>query len=276
MYNVYAGLLKMMDKFQDDGTDIVIKYALDDDYQELHKAYNLCDVAGNGDDFFKAVNILKWISANIHHYGNYDNRIKNTAMDLFEYSFGKGNEKGINCCALSIAMTECLLALKIKARTVFIMPFSPYDFDNHVVCEVWIEKYSKWIMFDPTYNLYASHNEEFLSIIELRNLLSDQENVVFNDDANYNGNPINKDEVLEYYAKDLFYFMLSDIQCSDPQDKSGRKYFHVAPVGYDTKKSSLANIDYRIKNNGASENLIKWRKDTEKDKIIYKGLDVLY
>jgi len=70
--------------------------------------------------------------------------------------------------------------------------------------------------------------------------------------------------------------MVSNIQCSNPHDRNGRIYFHVAPIGYDTKKASLANIDYRIKKNDASDNLISWEKNTEASKIIYKGLDVLY
>jgi transglutaminase-like putative cysteine protease len=276
MLNIYTGLLKMMDDFQDDGTDVTIKYLLDADYQELSRAYNLYNVAGNEDDFNKAANLLKWISSNIHHYGNYDNHVKHTAMDLFEYSFGKGSQKGINCSSLSVALTECLLAIGLKARTIFIMPFSPYDFDNHVVCEVWIKTLNKWVMFDPTYNLCVFHNNEPLNVLELRKLLADKEDVTFNNDANYNGDPINKDEVIEYYAKDLFYFMFSDIQGSDSDNISGRRYIHVAPIGYDTKKANLANIDYRIKERGASEDLLNWRKNTEIGKVIYKGLTVLY
>ena len=274
MLDVYAGLLKMMDDFQDDGSNVEIKYLLDDDYQELCSAYNLRDIAGDEDDFGKAVNLLKWISSNIHHYGDYDNHVKNTAMDLFEYSFGKGSEKGINCSSLSAALTECLLAIGIKARAVYIMPFSPYDVDNHVVCEAWVESLDKWVMFDPTYNLYALRNNEPLNVLELRRLLADRKDVVFNNEANYNGNPIDKDEIMEYYAKDLFYLMVSDIQGSNPDSIS--KYIRVAPIGYDAKKSRLANIDYRINKRGESEHLLNWRKDTEKAKIIYKGLAVLY
>jgi len=156
------------------------------------------------------------------------------------------------------------------------MPFSPYDFDNHVVCEVWIEKYNKWVMFDPTYNLYVYHNNEPLSVLELRRLLAEQKDVTFNDDAHYNGNAINKDEILEYYAKNLFYFMLSNIQCSNPHDRSGRVYFYVVPTGYDPQKARLANIDYRINKNGTDDNMLSLRKDAEEEKIICKGLSILY
>jgi len=112
--------------------------------------------------------------------------------------------------------------------------------------------------------------------LELRKVLAEQKDVTFNDDAHYNGETINKDELLEYYAKDLFYFMLSNIQCSSPHSRNGHKFFHVAPIGYDPKKASLANIDYRIKEYGSNDNMLSWRKNAEEEKIICKGLDILY
>jgi transglutaminase-like putative cysteine protease len=204
MFDIYSGIIKMTDDFRDDGMDIKIKYLLDADYKDLCKTYKLKEIAGTKTDFDKAINLLNWISSNIYHCGNYDNHIKNKAMELLDYAFVKGENCGINCCSLSIALTECLLAIGIKARTIYIMPFSPYDFDNHVVCEAWISDFNKWVMFDPTYNLYVSFNDIPLNVYELRGSLANQEEVVFNNGANYNGTPINKDEITTYYAKDLF------------------------------------------------------------------------
>ena len=276
MFDVYTGMLKMMNCFIDDETDVSIKYLIDDDYGELCKKYNLLDIASGKDDFEKTVNLLEWISSNIFHYSNYTNHVENTAMKLLEYSFDKDIEQGINCRSLSIALTECLLAVGVKARTVYIMPFSPYDFDNHVVCEAWIENLNKWIMVDPSYNLYAFHKGNCLNILELRSLLANQADVSFNEKANYNNDPINKGELISYYAKDLFRFMVSDIQGSNSENMDGRRMINIAPIGYDVKQFTFANIDYRIKQSGESENLRKWQKDTETEKIIYKGLDILY
>jgi hypothetical protein len=274
MFNVYSGLLKMCDEFRDDGLDVKIQYLFDSDYQELHKTYNLNDIAGCGNDFDKAVNLLGWISSNVYHCGAFCKDIKDSATVILDYAFCKGLEKGINCRYLSIALTECLLAVGIKARTIYIMPFSPYDLDNHVVCEVWIDELNKWVMIDPTYNLYAIHNDTKLSVIELRRLLANHKEVTFNEKANYNGNPINKDELIEYFAKDLYWFQFSEIQGYDPNNDC--RYIDVAPIGYDVRKLRLANIDFRIKEEGEENYLLIWRENTEKDFVIYKGLDVLY
>lgn len=276
MFDVYTGILKMMDDFYDDGTAITIRYLLDADYSELSGTYKLNEIAGNKSKFEKAINILNWISSNIYHYGSYDNHVTNTALELLKYAFGNGEKNGINCRSLSIALTECLLAIGIKARTVYIMPFSPYDFDNHVVCEAWIAEFNKWVMLDPTYNLYVTYNNIPLNILELRGLLAQQEEVIFNKEANYNGTPIDKKEILTYYAKDLFSFMIYDIQGSNAEAMAGIKLINIAPCGYDVKKSTLANIDFRIKKWGNNEKIQVWRKSAEAERVIYKDVSVLY
>lgn len=276
MLDFFTGIIKMMDDFRDDGKEITIKYQLDADYKELCETYKLNEIAGTKSDFDKAVNLLHWISSNTYHYGNYDNHVKNTAMELLQYAFGKGEDCGINCRSLSLALTECLLAIGIKARVVYLMPFSPYDFDNHVVCEAFISEENKWVMIDPTYDLYATANGVHLSIYELRNALANQEEVIYNKEMNYNGEIISNEDISTYYAKDLFRFMVSDIQGSNAEAIDGRRFIEITPCGYDVKQYTLANIDYRIKKWGDSENLQTWRKNAEGNTLIYKGLDLLY
>ena len=50
------------------------------------------------------------------------------------------------------------------------MPYSPYDFDNHVVVEIYDKK---WIMLDPTIDgIFIDENRTPLSLLEIReNLL---------------------------------------------------------------------------------------------------------
>ncbi|MHA7965995.1 transglutaminase-like domain-containing protein [Paenibacillus sp. CAU 1782] len=266
----------MTEDFRDDGMDITINYLLDADYTVLSESYKLKEIAGTGADFQKAINMLNWISCHVHHYGNYDNHVSNSAMELLDYAFGKGESYGINCRALSLALTECLLAVGIKARTVYIMPFSPYDFDNHVVCEAWISEINKWVMLDPTYNLYVAFNDIPLNLYELRRALANQEDVVYINGANHNGTPINVDEIASYFAKDLFRFMITDIQGTNSEHMDTQRTINITPCGFDVKQNTLANIDYRIKKWGDNENLQQWRKESESDELIYKGLDLLY
>ncbi len=64
---------------------------------------------------------------------------------------------------------ECCLALGIFARRVFIHTFSPFDFDSHVVCEIFDEQLGKWIMLDPTTDGYFVNADNVpLSMYEIR------------------------------------------------------------------------------------------------------------
>ena len=275
VFNVYSGILKMMDCFRDDKNDVTINYLVDDNYRALCEKYDLFKTAGDKDDFNKIVNLLEWISSNIFHQGNNNNRTENAAIKLFGHSFGKGLENGLNCQSLSLALTECLLAVGVKARTIYIMPFSPYDLDNHVVCEAWVENLDKWIMVDPSYNLYALHEGICLNILELRSLLANQMDISFNDRANYNNTPINKERMTSYYAKNLFRFVISDIQGSDAENMVESKKIDIAPIGYDVKKFKSIKFDYLEREFGDSERWQKWRKDAEENELIYKGADIL-
>lgn len=277
MNDLYPGILRMLENFnQDTPIDLKIQYILGNN-DDLLKKYDLYTIAGNGDDFSKVVNLMEWESSHIYHKGDYDNHITNEAQYLFEYAYDKGAEHGINCRSLAIALAECLLAMNIKARVVYLMPFSPYDTDNHVACEVWIPSLNKWVMFDPTYNLYSMAEDGIpLSIIEIRQNLALEKNLIFNRKVNYNGNEIDTGDIIDYYAKDFFCFRIHEIQTKGSEERDGNRIIDIAPNGYDCKKCMLANIDYRIKLWGDNEAMQNWKDRVSKGNIIYKPLKLLY
>lgn len=276
MYDLYAGILRMLDEFRDDGRKVELLYRMDTELDILKEKYQLLEIIGSGNDFSKIVALLQWEASHVFHKGNYDNHVKNTAMDLFNYAFDKGIDFGINCRSLSIALTECYLAVGIKARTVYLMPFSPNDGDNHVVCEAWSEELKKWIMVDPTYGVYLmDENRTPLNVLEIREKLAFQKELILSDGYHYNGSSIDQKEIITYYAKDFFYFQIYMVQGYDTEKIENNSMLHVVPNGYDVKKSKLANIDYRIKNWGDSEGIQNWRKNVEDDVIIYKSRKIL-
>ena len=286
MFDVYSGMLRMLDDFRDDGADYAMEYQLADP-TNLCETYNLHKIAGAGNDFSRAKNLLQWISQNIFHYRGYRNQVENIAIKLFEYSFGKGEESGLNCRSLSLALTECLLAIGIKARTVYILPFSPYDNDNHVVCEAWISEMGKWVMFDPTYNLHVSSNGICLNALEFRNILANRGDVSFSDGANYNNDSLEKDEILDYYAKNLFRFMVLRVQGSNTEELAKNENIDIAPIGYDVKRWTLGYLDYQAMQfegdetaEERAERLKKVEEDktaySEQSKVFYKGVEFLY
>jgi hypothetical protein len=105
--------------------------------RHLKTTYGLDAIAETGDDLSKSPNILFWLCEHTYHFGSYDNHVPMNSLDLLEYAYDQGAERGLNCLNLSY-LTECLLSIGVPARTVGIMPFSPYDADNHVVTHVYI------------------------------------------------------------------------------------------------------------------------------------------
>lgn len=271
-YDVYAGILKMMDEFQNMNLPINFKYSYDNTaLKRLEDKYHIFEIAGTGSTLSKAMNLLDWLSSSTYYYGQYDNHITNNALDLLEYSYGKGSENGINCRALSTILTECYLAIGLKARSIYLMPFSPYDSDNHVVCEVFIPENNKWIMVDPTYNGYIMNkNDDIYSALGLRHALADRTEIKLCGKFNYNGDyNIDFNDIKTYYAKDMFYFRCRENHDYNSEQLNDNRVIIFAPKGYDVKKSMITNIDYRIENFGYGKWIQDRKNSIEKDVMVY-------
>ena len=265
-YDIYTGLLKAF-PLPDEKQDAVnFSYVFEHPKFDLLKnKYPIVEVAGHGNDFSKAVNLLHWVSNNIYHMGNYMGSIPANAIDYLDHAFNKDALHGINCVGLSTVLSECLLSIGIKARKVFIMPCSPYDGDNHVVVQAYIKEMGKWIMFDPTLNAYLNNEKgEYLSLLELRSHLADQASVFFNKEAKYNDDIWTEESAksnIEYLAKNLFYFQMPEINTfnegNDPIDAQQSRLFALCPQGFCPGRIFLSNVEYRKRLYGEQP----WMKD---------------
>lgn len=279
-YDIYTGLLKAFSLPTTEKTHIHFTYDNENpQFVQLRSKYMIETIAGNGGDFSKAINLLHWISGHIYHKEDYDGRIAYNSLSLLNYAYDKGNLCGINCVALATILSECLLAIGLKARRVFLMPCSPYDGDNHVVTHVYIREMGKWVMLDPTLDAYVTNEAcEYLSLLELRDYLANQKPVFYNTEANYNGDKLNAESTefwIEYLAKNLFYFKISekstfgDGNDIDDGNTSKNGSIILSPHGYDPKQINLSNIEYRIKMYGDSPCAQSWLEKTKQEKYNY-------
>lgn len=270
-YDLYTSLLKMNDTFRpsDEGIQLTID-ASAKELGELRCKYNLSAVAGEGNAFARAVRLMDWLTSHVRHNGNCNPEGTRCALTALEYAFDQP-ERGVNCAWLATTLTECLLSLGIPARTVYIMPFAPYDCDNHVVTHVWYAEKSQWVMLDPTTNCYVQDKDGNLTdVFDLRALLADQQEVVFNENLRYNGQPYKAEDHRDYLAKDLFWFQLAETSrhCAD----NGRRVT-IAPEQYDVQRRDLLNIDYRMRVQGDTPWLRSWRKNMENSNPIYCSIE---
>lgn len=268
-YDLYTSLLKMHDSFRpsDEGVRLSIDFSAPE-LTELRDTYGLVAIAGDGNSFEKAVRLMDWLTTHVRHDGNCNPEGRRCAMTALQYAFDQ-TERGINCAWLATTLTECLLSLGVPASTVYIMPFAPYDTDNHVVTHVWTG--TQWVMLDPTTNSYAMDKDgQLLDVFGLRALLAEQQEVVFSDGLRYNGKPYDAREHRDYLAKDLFWFQLAEVSCY--QSCEGRTLV-ISPEHYDAKRRDLLNIDYRRRMYGDAEWLHKWRKKVEDSEYIYCSIE---
>ncbi|MCL2364314.1 MAG: transglutaminase-like domain-containing protein [Defluviitaleaceae bacterium] len=259
LYDIFTGLLKAFPLPEEKQDTVHFSFEFNHPkYELLKNKYPILDIAGSGNDFSKVANLMHWISGNIYHKGDYSGSIAANAIDYLDHAFGKDASHGINCVALSTILSDCLLSIGIKARKVFIMPCSPYDGDNHVVAQAYIKEMDKWVMFDPTLNAYL-HNEkgEYLSLLELRSHLADQSPVFFNKQAKYNDDAWTEESAksnIEYLAKNLFYFQMSEINTFNEEDDSTgtvkNRFITLCPKGFNPKQTRINNVEYRRRQYG--------------------------
>ena len=248
MLDVYSGILFHHQEFVSGTTEEII-YEFDcPEFEELRNKYDLAKIAGKGSDFTRAKRLLHYLAQRLTHSSWYDNHIECNALRLLEYSLNKP-EQGINCLNKSKILVECCLALGIFARRVRIMPFSPYDFDNHVVAEIYDRTLEKWIMLDPTTDGYFIDEAKTpLSLLEMRSKFANAEFVTYVHSTaslkDIHSLRAKRTETNMYICKNLFYF------CVEKYSTFGEKksYLHFVPLHYSIKRTEQANVKYRIDN----------------------------
>ncbi len=169
IYIMEAGILRKNLEFHD-GNDYQFQYDFShENYERLRSKYHLENTAKDGTEFERALRLMNEYAPRLTHKSDYDNRISQSAIELLEYSLDK-KKQGINCRAKAQILNEMCLSLGIYSRKVWIMPYSDYDTDCHVVNEVWDRTLNKWVMLDITNNTYwVDENNTPLSVLEIRN-----------------------------------------------------------------------------------------------------------
>ncbi len=272
-YDLYTGLLKINQEFCK-SEDASLSYNFNDDsFIILKEKYKIDVIAGNGDNLSKALNIMRWVSNHIIHDGCSKAQSEN-ALELLEYAYNKKSGFGINCAMLSNVLARCLMSVNMHAREVKLIPYSPYDFDSHRVVQVYINELGKWIMLDPTYSSYVMNNQgNILNIAEIRLLLADQEEVVFNQEINYNGRKMESDSMFykEYLAKNMFCLSTPDRMAFTSVKNS--KLVYAYPKNFNIKQRDILCIEFKIKN---GHNLNKYLEETKRESYLGISLSDLF
>ena len=273
-YNLLIGALKSFNGFT--GDNIKIDFVYDYDalgFSELLSKYPIEEVAGNGSEIEKALNLLSWCSENVLHNGGTKDVefIPKTSLDILNYSYKKGREYGVYCRLQAIVFTECCLALGIKSRILHCLPFSPYDFDTHVVSMVYINSLKKWIMLDPGNNRYFTDEKNtILSPLEIRERLGNDDYIKCN---------VEDDSYKSYMAKNLFYFKSLQNNTFGSDMQTEQETIYCIPKGFNVLEREIAYCKYAIKNS-PPHLVADWEKAleeyTERTHIVNISADMFF
>jgi hypothetical protein len=126
------------------------------------------------------------------------------------------------------------------------MPYSPYDFDNHVVTEIYDRSMKKWIMLDPTTDGYFVDEEKNpLSLLEMRCRFANDGFVTFvgvtERLTNLKRSAQKNASFNSYVCKNLFYLKTGTRNGFGPTDS----WLVFAPEKFSVKDTNVANARFR-------------------------------
>ena len=246
--DLYLGILNNYPDFSEEADARLTYDFAAKEWKTLRSRYGLEEIAKGGTSFARAKRLLHYFAPRLTHCSFYDNHVECNALALLAYSF-ENKEHGINCLNKSKILAECCLALGIYARRVFIHPFSPFDFDSHVVCEIYDEGLGKWIMLDPTTDGYfVDEDHTPLSVREIREgFLSSR----FQTFVASVGRRKDLQKTAQCHEKINLYLLKNCFRLSfEPYNGFGKKDGSVClvPKNYSVCRNEALNHRYRIEN----------------------------
>ena len=153
-------------------------------------------------DFETMKNIMRWVNQKLSHDGNQD------FIGIREANSILGTHPGTaSCRGLAIVLCEALLAVGIKCRFVACLPEESLFDECHVVCVAFSKYLGKWLLLDPTNNLFIMDaNGIPLDLMEFRSALINNDYFEINNNTNWNGARITKNQYCDYMVKNLICF----------------------------------------------------------------------
>ena len=216
------------------------------EYADLLKKYPFEKIAGKGTDLQRAIRVLKYLSPKLTHSPWYDGHVDCNALALLDYSLDKP-EQGINCLNKAKILEEVCLALGIYARRVRFLPYSPFDFDCHVVTEIYDRSQEKWCMLDPTTNGYLVDEQgTILSLLEARERMADTRFVTYCKATSREKDlqKLYRKNIARtaYYAKNLFRIQVDAVS----QFGESGNWLNFPPEHFSIREWSVASAEYRL------------------------------
>jgi hypothetical protein len=242
-YENYRFLLKKFSVYSDEkvawSSSFSCKNAVSDSaLRNLKERYTLDKLFQSKNDVDACLKAMEWTFCHLLHkdFGEFTGSLH--ALEILDFSRSK--RVTLNCLCHAIVLTEVLLAMGFRARSISCLPIDVVPSDNHVVTMVFIPGLDKWVMLDSALCCYIiDRNGTMLSIPEIRQCLIDDislEICVYSRFLNTKS-PVSsyaafdKSEYLAYLYKNFFRFMSCAVQSAGPVP-GDNIFYMLVPDGY--------------------------------------------
>ena len=166
-------ILKEYAEYGDIISEVKFEYKFDEreNMLDIIEKYNLDELVKGKSDVDTAIALMHWFCARYKH-GNPPGGLAGNTTPQELMAFADKNDGRTNCRGLSLVLAQLIRAYNITAFHITCLPFEqPFD-DCHVVVCVYCESLGKYIMLDPSNNLYLKNkNGEIIGVDEFRNII---------------------------------------------------------------------------------------------------------
>ena len=188
---------------------------------ELKEKYSLDEVAGDGDSFSKAQNLMQWLTNHTCYNGASKGWNPDDSLAILDYSFDKGFKRAICCREKAIILTDMLIASGLNAYPLCMR--SIRDVDNHFTVRFFYEEQNKWIMLDPSFNVAFKINGNPADVYEVRQAFLEEKEVEL-DGYNFNNTQKCKEIYKQGFIKQCLSKLSTWNDCSMDRRQKGKIY----------------------------------------------------
>jgi hypothetical protein len=144
--------------------------------RQLRTEYDLTNlIANKKDDLGKVLAVINWTHSQWTHNGS-NQPSKNDALTILKEA---KEGKSFRCVEYGIVSKTALEALNYKARVI---AFKTKDVETtktgagHVLAEVWIPQFNKWVLIDGQFNIMPMLNNVPLNAVEFQQAIAENKN----------------------------------------------------------------------------------------------------
>jgi hypothetical protein len=133
---------------------------------QLRSRYGLdAVVAGQSDEWKRILLLRRWIKSNIAIDNDNPTQTRGDAFSILDAALAGGK---FHCTHFSVVQHAVLNSFGYVTRRLGCGPGLKDDGGHHGVNEVWVNKFSKWVLIDAKYDAHFEKNGVPLSTLEIR------------------------------------------------------------------------------------------------------------